>query len=106
MSLVISSRTEKSSIPTGTFLPAANAKGAAAVAARKPRRERGRVIMPKTLSQLVRRSILKSAQVLLRTHLRRAAALAGSLAVFSAVYAFQRPFRELPGAEYTKFKLP
>src|SRR5437016_5498857 len=106
MSLVISSRTEKSSIPTGIFLPAASANGAAAVAARKPRRERGCRVMPKTLSQLVRRSILESEQVLLRTHLRRAGALAGSLAVLSAVYALQRPFRELPGVEYTKFPLP
>src|SRR5206468_2275272 len=73
----------------------------------------------KTLSQLTRRgacgthawqrrrSILKSALVLFRNHLRRAGAIvAGTLAVLSAVYAFQRPFRELPGVEYTKFPLP
>ena len=42
-----------------------------------------------------------------RTHLRRAGAIIfGTLALFSAVYAFQRPFREYPGVEYEKFPLP
>ena len=45
--------------------------------------------------------------MLLSTHLRRAGVLvAGTLAVLSALYAFQRPFREFPGVEYTKFPVP
>jgi hypothetical protein len=56
---------------------------------------------------LARRSILKSSQVSFRTHLRRVGALAaGTLALIGALYAFQRPFREYPGVEYTKFPLP
>ncbi|MCU1238798.1 MAG: hypothetical protein JWP63_6765 [Candidatus Solibacter sp.] len=40
-------------------------------------------------------------------HLRRAGAIIfGTLALFSALYAFQRPFREFPGVEYDKFPLP
>jgi hypothetical protein len=43
----------------------------------------------------------------LPTHLRRAGALTlGTLALFSALYAIQRPFREYPGVEYEKFPLP
>jgi hypothetical protein len=37
---------------------------------------------------------------------RLAAILAGSFALISAVYAFQKPFREYPGVEYEKFELP
>jgi hypothetical protein len=45
--------------------------------------------------------------VLFPSNLRRAGALlAGTLAIFSAVYAFQRPFRELAPVEYTKYPLP
>jgi hypothetical protein len=32
--------------------------------------------------------------------------LAGSVFAFGALYAFQRPFREYPGVEYIKYKLP
>jgi hypothetical protein len=32
--------------------------------------------------------------------------LAGALALVSALYAFQRPFRQYPGVEYTNFELP
>ena len=39
--------------------------------------------------------------------LRRAGAIIfGTLALFSALYAFQRPFREYPGVEYEKYPLP
>ena len=39
--------------------------------------------------------------------LRRAGAIIiGTLAVFSALSAFQRPFREFPGVEYDKYPLP
>jgi len=39
--------------------------------------------------------------------LRRAGAIiAGSLLLFTALYAFQRPFREYPGVEYEHFPLP
>jgi hypothetical protein len=39
--------------------------------------------------------------------LRRAGAIIfGTLALFSAVYAIQRPFREYPGVEYDKYPLP
>jgi hypothetical protein len=38
---------------------------------------------------------------------RRAAALAiSALLLITAVYAFQKPFKEYPGLEYTKYKLP
>jgi hypothetical protein len=40
-------------------------------------------------------------------HLRRAGTIIfGSLAFLSALYAFQRPFREYPGVEYDKYPLP
>ncbi|MBS1856815.1 MAG: DUF4159 domain-containing protein [Acidobacteria bacterium] len=40
-------------------------------------------------------------------HFRRAGALAaGTLLVLTALYAFQRPFREFPGVEYNTFPLP
>ena len=40
-------------------------------------------------------------------HLRRAGALiVGVLALFTGLYAWQKPFREYPGVEYTKFKIP
>jgi hypothetical protein len=43
----------------------------------------------------------------LPSQLRRAGAIIiGTLAVFSAVFAFQRPFREYPGVEYEKYPLP
>ena len=35
-----------------------------------------------------------------------AAIVAGTLLVFSALSAFQRPFREYPGVEYSQFPLP
>jgi hypothetical protein len=39
--------------------------------------------------------------------LRRAGAvLAGSSLLITALFAFQKPFREYPGVEYTNFKLP
>jgi hypothetical protein len=46
--------------------------------------------------------------VLFRTYLRRAGILvAGTLAVFGATYALQRPFRAFPGVEYDRnFPLP
>ena len=37
---------------------------------------------------------------------RAGAVLTGTLALITAVYAFQRPFREFPGVEYTKYPLP
>jgi hypothetical protein len=37
---------------------------------------------------------------------RVAAIIAGSFALISAVYAFQKPFREYPGVEYEKFPIP
>jgi hypothetical protein len=41
------------------------------------------------------------------TFLRRAGAItAGSLAVLTALYALQRPFKVYPGVEYQNFKLP
>ena len=40
-------------------------------------------------------------------HLRRAGALLiGGLAFFTGLYAWQKPFKEYPGLEYTKFKIP
>ena len=43
----------------------------------------------------------------LLTHLRRAGAvISGTLLLFGAVSAFQRPFRVYPGFEYTNFPLP
>ena len=41
------------------------------------------------------------------TPFRRAGALAAcTLLLITAVYAFQKPFKEYPGLEYTKYKLP
>ncbi len=37
---------------------------------------------------------------------RPASVIAGGLLVLSALYAFQRPFREYPGVEYERFPLP
>jgi hypothetical protein len=37
---------------------------------------------------------------------KRAAALIAALAAVSALYAFQKPFREYPGQEYSNFPLP
>ena len=40
-------------------------------------------------------------------HLPRAGTIVfGTLVLFSALYAFQRPFREYPGVEYEKYPLP
>jgi hypothetical protein len=40
-------------------------------------------------------------------HLRRAGALLiGGLALFTGLYAWQKPFKEYPGLEYTKYPIP
>src|SRR6516165_5161100 len=113
VSLAISSRTEYSSIPMGSFLPAgmASASGAAAVAARNPRREMEPCdLMPKNITRSIRKrngSILGAAKVNSPIHLPRAGTIVfGTLVLFSALYAFQRPFREYPGVEYEKYPLP
>jgi hypothetical protein len=52
-------------------------------------------------------AILKLSAVFAFNHLRRPGAiLIGGLLAITALYAFQRPFREYPGLEYTKYKLP
>ncbi len=51
--------------------------------------------------------ILKLSAVFAINQLRRPGAiLIGGLLVISALFAFQKPFREYPGLEYEKFPLP
>ena len=51
--------------------------------------------------------ILKLSAVFAINPLRRPAAiLIGGLLAISALFAFQKPFREYPGLEYEKFPLP
>jgi hypothetical protein len=51
--------------------------------------------------------ILWEKSVLLRIHLRRAGAIvAGGLSVLTALFAWQKPFREYPGIEYSHYPVP